>query len=100
MMTILFTFLGIVGLNFIIYNLHRLGIKYNMSESDYLWQVLPIGAAAVVLSKMYDKVFLYFKFNEDLTFYLSFGVLLINFLILKLMLNHFKKSSHKEQVSA
>lgn len=96
-MTILLIFLGILGLNFLIFNLHRLGIKYDMSKSDYLWQVLPIGVGAVLLLKLYDKAFLYFKFEEDLTFYVSFVVLLINFLLLKLMLNHFKKSVHKDQ---
>jgi hypothetical protein len=71
-----------------------------MSESDYLWQVLPIGVAAVLLSKLYDKAFLYFKFDEDLTFYLYFSILLINFLVLKLLLNHFKKSLHKDRALA
>ena len=85
--------IGIVALNFLIYNLHKIRMTHSFSEIEHFWLIVPIGLSAVPLLKLYDKVLMFFQVGEDMTFYLSFGMIVINFFVLHLLLKYNTKSS-------
>ena len=84
--------LGVVVVNLVVYNLHKIRINYKLSDTEQFWLIVPISFAAVQLLKWYDEILISFQINGDLTYYLSFALLIINFFVLRFLLNFNPKS--------
>ncbi len=84
--------LGIVVVNLVVYNLHKIRMNHKLSDIEQFWLIIPISFAAVQLLKWYDEILTSFQIGEDLTYYLSFGIFIINFFVLRFLLHSNRKT--------